>query len=290
MRTLASVQRINKLEAIHEAEKIEKVSVLGWSVRLRGQVSQGICFPLSILPEGVYSEGQDGTEILGVAKYEVPIPAYLAGQIKGEFPSFIPKTDEPRIQTVPKVLEKYQEVEFYVTEKIDGTSMTVFVKDGNLEICSRRMLLAFNSENSYFKIVNELGLLEKLKSTGEKYAIQGELAGEGINKNVLKLHGQKLFVFNIYDFLAGKYLPWKEAKKICADWTLDIVPEVEESLFLPKIVDEVVKLATRKSIINPEVWAEGIVFRPIEEKFDPDFGRVSFKAVNPEFLLEFGEE
>src|SRR3989344_1932208 len=142
MRTLASVQKIKRLESIPEAEKIEKATVLGWSVvvkkgefkvgglcvyveidsilparaefeflaqnkyriktvRLRGQVSQGICFSLSILPAGDYSEGTDVTEILGIVKYEPPIPAHLAGQIKGEFPSFIPKTDEPRIQTIP---------------------------------------------------------------------------------------------------------------------------------------------------------------------------------------------
>lgn len=325
MRILASIQKIKNLESIPEAEKVEKATVLGWSVvvkkgefrvgdlcvyveidsilpartefeflarnkyriktvRLRGQVSQGICFPLSILPAGRYIEEQDVTEILGIVKYEPPIPAHLAGQIKGEFPSFIPKTDEPRIQTIPEVLEKYQNVEFYATEKIDGTSMTVFVKDGSQEICSRRLLLAFNPNNSYFKIAEELGLFEKLKSMGEKYALQGELAGEGINRNILKLRGQKLFVFNVYDFLTGEYVSWQEVKQMCADWGLDVVPEVEKSLLLPKTVDEVVKLATRKSIVNPEAWAEGVVFRSL-------FGeRVSFKVVNPEFLLSYGEE
>ncbi len=330
MRTLASVQKIKNLEPIPEAEKIEKATVLGWSVvikkgefkignlcvyveidsilpakpefeflskskyriktiRLRGQISQGICFPLSILPTGNYAEGQDVTEILGIIKYEPPIPAHLAGQIKGEFPSFVPKTDEPRIQTCPEILEKYQNLEFYATEKIDGTSMTVFVKDGNLEICSRRLWLAYNPENTYWKVVQKLNLLEKLKESGEKYAIQGELAGEGIQKNILKIHGQKLFVFNIYDFSTGKYLEWEKVKQLCADWGLEIVPEVYKSLFLPKTVDEIVKLATRKSVINPDAWAEGLVFRSVEEKFNPDFGRLSFKAVNPEFLLSSEE-
>lgn len=331
MRSLASVQKINNLEAIPEAQQIEKATVLGWSVvvkkgefkigdlciyveidsilppkpefeflaknkyriktvRLRGQISQGICFPLSILPVGDYIEGQDLTEILGVIKYEPPIPARLAGKIKGEFPSFIPKTDEPRIQTCPEILEKYQNLEFYATEKIDGSSMTVFAKDNELEICSRRLLLAFDKENTYWKIVQELNLLEKLKSIGERYAIQGELAGEGIQKNILKIHGQKLFVFNIYDFSLGKYLEWEKVKQICVDWGLENPPEIYESLFLPKTVDEVVNLATRKSVINPDAWAEGLVFRPLKERFDPDLGRLSFKAVNPEFLLNYGEE
>ncbi|MDP2860882.1 MAG: RNA ligase (ATP) [bacterium] len=331
MRTLARIQKIKNLEAIPEAQQIEKATILGWSVvvkkgefkigdpcvyveidsilppkpefeflaknkyriktvRLRGQISQGICFPLSILPAGDYAEGQNLTEILGVIKYEPPIPAHLAGKIKGEFPSFIPKTDEPRIQTCPEVLEKYRNLEFYATEKIDGTSMTVFVKDGEPEICSRRLLLVFDPENTYWKVVRQLNLLEKLKSVREKYAVQGELSGEGIQKNILKIHGQKLFVFNIYDFSSGKYLEWEKVKQICVDWGLETPPEVYESLFLPKTVDEVVKLATRKSVINPEAWAEGLVFRPLKERFDPDLGRLSFKAVNPEFLLSYGEE
>src|SRR3989338_9042263 len=130
--------------------------------------------------------------------------------------------------------------------------MTVFVKDGNLEICSRRLLLFFNPESTYFKIANELDLISKLESAGEKYAIQGELAGEGINKNVLKLHGQKLFVFNVYNFLAGIFLPWQQVRELCSAWGLETVPEVEKSLFLPKTVEEIVRLATTKSVINPE--------------------------------------
>ena len=260
------------------------------TIRLRGQVSQGICFPLSILHGNDYAEGQNLTEILGVIKYEPPIPAQLAGKVKGEFPSFIPKTDEPRIQTCPEILEKYQNMEFYVTEKIDGTSMTIFVKNGELEICSRRLLLAFDPENTYWKVVQELNLLEKLKLAEEKYAIQGELSGEGIQKNILKIHGQKLFVFNIYDFSSGKYLEWEKVKQICVDWNLETPPEIYKSLFLPKTVDKIISLTTRKSAINPDAWMEGLVFRPHKEIFDQDLGRLSFKAVNPEFLLSYGEE
>ncbi|MDO8515390.1 MAG: RNA ligase (ATP) [bacterium] len=331
MRTLASVQKILKIEEIPGAESIVKATVLGWSVvvkkdefkegdlcvyieidsilpareefaflekvkyriktiRLRGQVSQGICFPLSILPAGDCQEGQDVTELLGIIKYEPPVPAQLAGQVKGVFPEFIPKTDEPRIQTCPQVLERYKDTEFYATEKIDGTSATIYVKDGVLEICSRRLLLREDTNNSYWKVARELNLEEKLKAAGEKYALQGELSGEGIQKNILKFHGQKLFIFNIYDFLAGKYLPFSDIIKLCGDWGVDVVPIVIESFKLPQTVEEIVKLATRKSIINPEAWAEGLVFRPKTEQFDPDLGRLSFKAVNPEFLLQYGED
>lgn len=259
------------------------------TIRLRGQISQGICFPLSVLPPGDYQEGRDVTETLGVVKYEPPIPAHLAGKIKGEFPGFIPKTDEPRIQTCPEILEQFAGEEFYATEKIDGTSVTFFVKDENLEVCTRRLCLAFDENNTYFKIAKELDLQAKLKDSRQKLAIQGEIAGEQIQENYLKLHGQKLFVFNIYDFAAGKYLAWEEVKRLCSQWKLEIVPEAINSLVLPITVEEITQLSIRKSIINPEAWAEGLVFRPQTEQFVPGFGRLSFKIVNPEFLLEHGE-
>jgi RNA ligase (TIGR02306 family) len=95
------------------------------TIRLRGQVSQGICFPLSILPEDIEpQEDMDVTEILGITKYEPPIPAYLSGKVKGKFPSFIPKTDETRVQVLQKVLDKYQGISCYVSEKLDGSSAT----------------------------------------------------------------------------------------------------------------------------------------------------------------------
>ncbi|HIE27970.1 TPA: hypothetical protein EYP66_11855 [Candidatus Poribacteria bacterium] len=91
------------------------------TVRLRGQVSQGIAFPLSILPDGIQiEEGLDVTEALNIHKYEPPIPAQLSGVVKGAFPSFIPKTDETRIQSVPDVLVRHKGKVFFISEKLDG--------------------------------------------------------------------------------------------------------------------------------------------------------------------------
>ena len=91
------------------------------TIKLRGQISQGLILPLSVLegedemkigiskqPWGeqlqlgpydnalVIEEGVDVTEMLGIQKYEAPIPAELAGKVKGSFPSFLSKTDEER--------------------------------------------------------------------------------------------------------------------------------------------------------------------------------------------------
>ncbi len=259
------------------------------TIRLRGQISQGICFPLSILPAGNYAVGQDVTETLGVIKYEPPMPAHLAGKIAGPFPGFIPKTDEVRIQSCPQILSRHQDKEFYVTEKMDGISMTVFVKDDVVNVCSRKLCLAEDTGNTLWKIAESLDLEKKLKDSGQRYALQGELVGEGIQKNVLKIRGQKLFIFNVYDFIDGCYLDWEDAEKLVLSWNLEMVPIVNENYRLPKTVDEIVAFTTRKSVVNPNAWSEGLVFRPKIETYDEDLGRLSFKVVNPEFLLTYGE-
>lgn len=277
------------LPAKPEFSFLEKNKYRVRTIRLRGQISQGICFPLSILPAGNYAVGQDVTETLGVIKYEPPMPAHLAGKITGPFPGFIPKTEEIRIQSCPQILSRYQDKEFYVTEKVDGTSMTVFVKGETMNVCSRKLCLVKDAGNTLWKIAEALDLEKKLKDSGQKYALQGELAGEGIQKNVLKIRGQKFYIFNVYDFIGGCYLDWEDAEKLVLSWNLEMVPIVNENYRLPKTVDEIVAFTTRKSVVNPNTWLEGLVFRPKIETYDEDLGRLSFKVVNPEFLLTHGE-
>ena len=92
------------------------------TIRLKGQVSQGLIMPLTFEA----NEGDDVTEQLGVVKYEPPVPAQLSGKVKGNFPSFIPKTDEERIQNLKKYVGKLQGKAVYITEKLDGSSFTCF--------------------------------------------------------------------------------------------------------------------------------------------------------------------
>src|SRR5439155_137593 len=85
------------------------------TVKLRGQVSQGICFPLALLPAGAPTdEGADVTELLAVAKYEPPPPIYLNGRVKGAFPHFLSRTDEVRIQVVEPFLARHRGKTFYL--------------------------------------------------------------------------------------------------------------------------------------------------------------------------------
>jgi RNA ligase (TIGR02306 family) len=257
------------------------------TVKLKGQVSQGICFPLTILPQGTpISEGMEVSEILGITKYEPSIPAFLEGVMKGRFPSFIPKTDEPRVQNMQDFLDQYQGENCYITEKIDGSSVTYYIRNGEFGVCSRNMELVEDEKNSLWKYAREADLENKLRSLNKNLALQGEIVGENIQKNTLKLKGQTVFFFNVFDIDAYKYLDFKEYISLIESLDLKTVPIVEEEYTLENDINKLVEKSIGKSLINPQGWREGIVIRSQKEQFI-NGERFSFKAVNPKFLLKY---
>lgn len=244
------------------------------TIKLRGQLSQGLILPI---PEGlVIPKDGDVSEQLCIIKYEAPIPASLSGIVKGSFPSFIPKTDEERIQNMSEILNN-----FYVSEKIDGTSVTYYKKNGLFGVCSRNLELC-EGETTQWKIARKMNLQEKMP---DNFALQGELVGEGIQSNPLKIKGQEVYFFNAYNIESGIYLNYEDFIGLCKSLELKNVPIIDDSFTLPKNVDELLSFAEGKSLINPDTEREGIVIRPkIEMVYKGQ--RFSFKAISNLYLLE----
>jgi RNA ligase (TIGR02306 family) len=280
------------------------------TIKLRGQVSQGLVFSAHILLADKYlplcehlgvtplPDGTDVTELLGITKYEPYVPAQLAGQIKGPFPEFLHKTDEQRIQGYPQLLEKHKDKKFYVTEKVDGSSMTVYLNNGEFGVCSRNMDLKETEGNAYWKVARELDLEKKmnarsLSSIGgvlPNFALQGELIGMGVQGNKYKLSGLEFRIFNVFDINRGGCFSFEDFIIVVEQLGLKTVPLVLNEYLLPNTVDELVEFSKDKSLLNKDVHREGIVLRPLVEEYEPDlYGRLSFKVVNPEFLLKYEE-
>jgi len=267
------------------------------TIRLRGQVSQGICLPLSILPAGIsLEENTDCTEVLGITKYETAIPACLRGVVKGKFPTFIPKTDETRVQVLQKLLSKYKGEKCYISEKLDGSSATFYLNNNEFGVCSRNLELLEDAANSFWKVARQMDIESKLRAQNGNFAIQGELIGEGIQGNKLRLKGQTVLFFNAFDIDRFEYLPLDSFAELCQKLQLPMVPILAKDYELNDDIETIVNLATVRSALRPDTWAEGIVIRPLAEKIDMllsnenfNNGRVTFKAINPEFLLKYGE-
>ena len=260
----------------------ERKGILLKTKKLRGVISQGLVMPFSLIQNHPdYKKqplivGSDVSEMLGIIKYELPIPANLQGKVKGLFPSFMPKTDEERIQNMQEVLGG-----FYVTEKLDGTSVTYYRKEGEFGVCSRNLELEDNG-GTQWKIADKLELREKLP---DNMAVQGELIGEGIQANPLKIKGQEFYVYNVYNISTGKYLNYKDFVVFCVKLGLKIVPIVSDCFTLPGSLEEILKYAEGKSLINDSVEREGVVVRPkVEMKYNGS--RFSFKVISNKYLLK----
>jgi RNA ligase (TIGR02306 family) len=353
MRKLASIQTVNAVEPIPNADAIERVRVLGWwvvakkgeyrpgdrvvyceidsllperpefeflrpssfkparadatgavtlpagfrikTVKLRGQVSQGICFPLAILPPGTPAEeGADVSDLLGVLKWEPPLPVGMGGRVKGGFPGFLPKTDETRVQVLEPVLQRHKGKTFYVTEKLDGTSFTAFLRQGEFGICSRNLWMDETDESNVLaRVARGLRLEEKLRAVRERLghdvAIQAEVIGPGIQKNKYGLKEVTLRVFSVLNVDTYRLVDHPTKMDVLAETGLEPVPQLG-TIVLDHTVDQLVALSEGTSVLNPQVQREGIVLRPLVEEHDEDIGgRLSFKAINPKFLLKYDE-
>lgn len=262
------------------------------TIKLRGQISQGLILPFQDAIEvmkrrngEVYSEmlevGMGVSELLGIQKYEPPIPAELAGKVKGLFPSFLRKTDEERVQNLKTEYEEWKASDktFYVTEKLDGSSATFYIKDDVFGVCSRNLELLETEGNSFWKVARELDLENKMREFGGDFSLQGELIGEGIQGNPYKIKGQTVRFFNVFDIEDSKYLTLPQFKFITNELGLETVPILDEDFTLPQSVDELLDYADAKSVLNPDFDREGVVIRSTDRT-------ISFKSISNKFLLK----
>ena len=266
------------------------------TIKLRGQVSQGLLMPLEVAAAAEaakfpdqkidisFEEGDDLTEILGIQKWEAPISPQMQGQARGTFPTqYAPKTDQERIQNMAReVLARKNEL-FEWTLKLDGSSCTVFVIDGEIRVASRNLELKINEENmgnAYVKTAVQVG--ELVKANGfDNVAVQGELMGPGIQGNREGFKDVQFFVFDVVEVLneRKKMLP-DERHKFVVRCGLQHAPIIRPNSELPfETTQDFLDFADSIKSINHTI-AEGLVFKSCS---DPEF---SFKAISNKFLLK----
>lgn len=250
------------------------------TVKLRGQLSQGLLLNLdNVIPEtNSFAEGDDVSEHLNIQKWEMTVPAQLAGQVKGNFPSQIPKTDQERVQNLKKELEGIGDMEFEVTEKLEGSSMTCYLIDGEFGVCSRNMDLKRDENNSFWAVAIAEDIEERMRLVGDNFAIQGELIGPGIQGNIYKLNKPEFYVFDMYDIHAGMYLKPQDRRAMIAQMRLNHVPVLNPSWPLTSSVEGLLESAEGQSWLY-KTEREGIVFKQVN-------GGMTFKAISNRYLMK----
>ena len=287
------------------------------TVKLRGQISQGLALPLEMFPEiGVNSE-EDLSSYLNVIKYERPEPK--VANVAGSFPEWVKKTDEERIQNVyEKYKEKYQSIEFIPTLKLDGSSITMIYippklvdkfgstweedeqpkalvdeDGGQFIVCSRNLQLKYDPESHFWKGFFNSDWQGFMRFVAEKFdvdhpvVVQGELMGPGIQGNREKFNQFKVFAFNLFNPAINDYVSFDFAVDLIKSFfgnTDNMVPYGEPIKVFDKMnLTEILQHAVGESINHP--IREGIVWKSVSI-YHPT---VSFKAISNQFLLKGGE-
>ena len=318
--------------------------------------SEGLVMPLdklkNLLKKDIlaYKEGDEITKELGVLLYvdmkdgldfsgkkEPFIKLFLwkyipflgnllfGRRIIREFPSPIPKTDETRVQDFPKIIEDYRGEKCYITEKVDGTSMTVFLNSDNEFIIATRnntieklpikKALVKYVPTTFFKVYSKREVfplymrevarlelpkkfLEYKEKTGKCLSLQGELLGKSIQKNRLELDFTNFYVFNGLEITQKgfEYIPFSKLKELSNEMGFNLVPIIKESFsFEFKNLQELSDFSKGKSLLNNKKEREGIVVRFYNnnlKKYNtmPSNNFPSFKVLNPKYLLKLEEE
>lgn len=298
------------------------------TARLRGVYSQGLIKPFAEFEDQILlaeSQGETLADMLGVFKYEPPIPAELSGSVLGFLPSWVPKTDEERIQNLPEFLDIMQFLPgrddhgtWEATEKVDGTSMTVYAdnrlmppdeyealtqweKDLLAEhpsfgVCGRNYDYeefftkpdGTVTQNTLWVIARKYGLIDVLRGFANmQVAVQGEAFGEGIQHNPLGVKGQHFAAFAF--IVNGRRVPFAEWPEEIKALSVPVYP-----LSPPETFEEALEQAEQRSLIGPALGgpdkpAEGIVWRhPVETDVPTSGGtrRASVKVVSNRYLLK----
>ena len=181
-----------------------------------------------------------------------------------------------------------EELHWEVTEKLDGSSMTVYMLDGEVGVCSRNLDLKRNPDNSLWRAAIKHKLEEKLAGYGN-IAIQGELVGNGIQGNIYKMRDQDFYVYDVYDIDAGRYFTPADRKMFVQALDLLHCPVLAYSANLVDTLgitnmDQILKFAEGHSVMGDIVGPtrEGLVFKCHEKQ-------VSFKAISNKFLMKHGD-
>jgi RNA ligase (TIGR02306 family) len=205
---------------------------------------------------------------------------------RGNFPTQIPKTDQERAQNLVKEIVAANEsgLKFEVTEKLEGSSMTVYQIKGEFGVCSRNLDLKETEGNSFWATARKDGIQEKMATVDEywDFAIQGELIGPGIQGNIYNLKECEFRVFDVYNIQAGEYLSPQDRRRLIERMDLKHVPiiaytaDMYQTLGITDI-PQLLAFAEGKSDLA-DVEREGIVFKQVD-------GGMTFKAISNKYLL-----
>jgi RNA ligase (TIGR02306 family) len=268
------------------------------ALKLRGILSQGLVYK----SREEWVVGQDVKDILGIIKYEAPIPVHLGGEVSSWDYSF--KFDIDNIKKYTEIFKEGEEVVF--TEKIHGTcTIGTFVPDSKKHLrkedmyegcwaisskglSKKNLFFKENEKNSsnnlYVKSLN----LDIRKAISNKYKDSTELVtvvGESFGKvQDLRYDVPETVSFRLFGIKVGEaYLNFDELVEVSKELNITLVPILYRGPFSQKVLEDHTKGKEQVSG-NAVHLREGLVVYPIIERTSEEIGRVILKSVSDDYL------
>lgn len=159
------------------------------TVRLKKQISQGLLLNTNLVPinKNELFEGMDVSDILGIIKYEPPIAPQLAGLIKGNFPSRIPKTDEERCLCGDVLIAT-----------VDGNLTIKYIVDNNLNI----EVFSYNHNKNVIELKKIIG-----------HSVMSRQKSEWLKIKTKK--GKEIILTKNHKVWCEDIMSYRQAKDIC---------------------------------------------------------------------------
>jgi hypothetical protein len=207
------------------------------------------------------------------------------------WPVFLSKTDETRAQALSYIYDQYKGLEFYATEKLDGSSCTYAWRKNKFYVCSRNQRLKYKrNKKSCWWMYAQAAMVESrmrmaARDLGHDVCVQGELIGPGIQGNKYGLGRLNFKVFQVQNLDSGGYLSRDEMVEFCGRNGFCHVPMLETFSFQFGCMDELLEYSKGMSELNPYTLREGVVLRPScpMPPGSKQSNMCSFKVINPDF-------
>jgi RNA ligase (TIGR02306 family) len=258
------------------------------------------------------TEEAEVTDLLGIMKWELPeedTGILVNGKPgkskkKNEFPSDLRRTDETRLQAVMSVLKDLQGVRCYIAQKADGSSMNCYLRlneqTGQFDfgVCSRNQEKAESDTCHFWYTARKHKVEEKMRTWLEAnpdrfpkgFSLAGENVGKGIQKNRMGIEDFEFLIFNLFDIGQQQFMNYQDLVNLVQAMELKTVLILNDNFVIGPTTTfrTFMEIANHKYSGNTDSWAEGIVVRPVEEMKHRKLGRLSFKIISENFLLQHG--
>lgn len=270
------------------------------AVRLRSEISQGLVWrprlfdPVDL--DGYFSTGQDLAEELGITKHIPEIPVHMAGDHEAA-PDLLDWVEIENIKKFPKAFTEGEPVT--ITEKLHGTCVIfcLQVATGEFQVASKGiasegLALKYDKDNLYWRVADLYAIKELLQEEAEvvggcdQVALYGEVFGLGVQDLTYgeTARGERPG-FAAFDlrFKSGARDLWFPVTHL--QGRVPLAPVLYQGPFSRSIVGQFTD--------GPETFSgqglhlrEGVVVRPLNERFDAKVGgRLILKSVSEAYLL-----